>query len=121
MIFVLTHLSLIVGLVALGIGFLAMLFPNFMAEGFGLKKDPSSTSYIVSLGARDVFIGLVVLALYFYDEWILMTVITVGIAFVALVDFLVVFSKGDRSKSIPHVLGFFATTLYSIGLLLFMI
>ena len=57
--------SVIFSLVSIIIGVLAILKPNKMSKGFGIALDSDKTGYVISLGARDIFMGLVLL--YFYQ------------------------------------------------------
>jgi hypothetical protein len=114
----LQHFSILIGLSATLIGLLAMLKPKFMSEGFGIKVEGDALSYVVALGVRDIFIGLSVLALYVYKLWFMIGILSLLISLVALTDFLVVFKFGVKKTSILHLLGFFASLVYGVTMIL---
>ena len=82
--------TLLVGIVACLIGIGATLKPTFMSDGFGISVEGKATSYVVALGIRDLFIGVVFLHLFFTGQWAAVPIYCVALGVVAVSDFLVV-------------------------------
>ena len=111
------YMAPVVGITAVIIGVGAVLKPHQMAENFGISASGSASSYVVSLGIRDVFVGLTVLILYFNQAWRELGLIQFCIGLVAISDFLVVLKKGNKIISLIHLAGAFVVTAYGMWLL----
>jgi hypothetical protein len=92
------------GLVALIIGTGALLMPEAMSRKFGITARGPALPYVMATGTRDVFMGLTILLLYFYEQWRLLGVVLCFVGIVAVADFLVVFKNGDKKTSAVHFL-----------------
>lgn len=113
----LQYFALITGIMAILLGTVAMIFPTKMSEGFGIPTRNNTSGYVASLGARDVFVGLVVLMLYFNESWKMIAYTSFMISFVALIDFIVVLKKGNKKTSVAHLLGFLIFIVYGYFIL----
>jgi len=111
------YFNVLVGLVALCIGIGAIIKPQPMALKFGIAADVKALPYVVSLGIRDVFMGLSVLVLFLRSEWFSLGLIHLCLGLVAVSDFLVVFKNGVRKISYVHLLGAFVSFIYGAWLL----
>ena len=111
------YFSVLIGFGACFIGLLAIIKPEFMSSGFGIKVDGFAASYVVALGIRDLFIGLVVLLLYVNEAWSLIGYTSLLIAMVAFSDFIVVFKNGRKSASFVHLIGLLIALAYGFILL----
>jgi hypothetical protein len=112
------YFSLLVGLGALLIGIAAVLLPQKMSLKFGIAAQGPMLPYVVSTGIRDVFMGLVVLVLFFRGEWIPLGFVNLFLGLVAACDFWVVNKHGDKKVARVHALGFVIVVIYGAWLLL---
>ena len=111
----LNSFSLIIGLGVSFIGLLAISAPRFMSKNFGIPlDDKKALSYIVSLGIRDIFIGLTVFYLFFEKAWMTIAFVHFFISIVALSDFIVVMKHGDKNSYITHLTGLVISLLYGV-------
>lgn len=101
----LTCLAYAIGGVATLIGFLAMIFPEKMSEGFGIPIDGLGVHYVRALGVRDVFVGAVALLLGNAALWSQLGYVCIAIATVAASDFYTVLKYGRRLASLAHLAG----------------
>ena len=106
----------IIGIGTLTIGILAVFRPEPMSKKFGIAVSGSALPYVISTGARDVFIGLTVLILFFRQEWFTLGCINICIGIVAASDFLVVRKHGDIKTSGAHLFGFVIVVTFGIWL-----
>jgi hypothetical protein len=111
------YLSLLIGLSALFIGIAAVLFPQKMSLKFGIAASGPTLPYVVSTGVRDVFMGLVVLVLFFRSDWISLGFVNLFLGIVAVCDCLVVYKHGDRKTARIHAIGFVIVLIYGVWLL----
>lgn len=110
------YLALFVGIGTLLIGILAMLRPEPMSKKFGVTINGSGLPFVIATGARDVFIGLSVLMLFFFEDWIALGYIHLFIGFVAISDFFVVRKFGDKKNSLVHLFGALIVIYYGFWL-----
>ena len=110
------YFNLAVGIVALLIGVGAMIRPQLMSQKFGIAADSKTLPYVVSLGIRDVFMGLTVLLLFFLSEWFALGLVHICLGMVAVSDFIVVFKHGQRKTSWVHFAGAIASFVYGVWL-----
>lgn len=111
------YLAPIIGLGALTIGILAMLWPQKMSEKFGISVVGESLPYVISTGVRDVFIGLVVILLYKAQNWSVLGYVHFFIAVVAVSDFAVVIKHGVRKTALVHAFGAVLVSVYGFFLI----
>jgi hypothetical protein len=111
------YFNIPVALVALAIGLGAILRPQPMSEKFGILADKKAQPYVISLGIRDVFMGLSILILFFQSQWLSLGLIHLSLGIVAVSDFLVVFKHGIKKTSYVHLLGAIASFLYGVWLI----
>ncbi len=111
------HFNIPVAIVALLIGVGAILRPKTMSLKFGIEADAKALPYVVSLGIRDVFMGLTVLILYLLAEWFALGLVHICLGIVAVSDFVVVFKNGIRKTSLVHFAGAVVSFLYGAWLL----
>lgn len=90
-----------------------MLLPTKMSEGFGIAVSGAGVHYVRALGVRDVFVGLVVLLLGYYEQWTSLGYVCIAIAIVAASDFYTVFRYGQRQASFAHLAGFVLSLVFS--------
>ncbi len=114
---ILFYIAPIIGLGALTIGILAVLWPQPMSKKFGIAADGLTLPYVVSTGIRDIFIGLTVLILFYNRNWPLLGLINFCISIVAASDFLIVFRHGEKKTSFAHLFGVILVTAYGIWLI----
>lgn len=62
-------LSVVIGLFTTIIGISAVLKPKEMSKKFGIEASGMAIPYIMSTGIRDVFIGLIILVLFYFQHW----------------------------------------------------
>lgn len=110
---VMSFFGLSMGVVATLIGCLAALAPKKMSEGFGIPADDQGKHYVFALGARDIFVGIVVLVLWWQAQWQSLGYVCFAIAFVALCDFYIVFKNGVKKAAVTHLLGFVASFVFA--------
>ena len=60
------HLPLATGFITLLIGIAATAKPKEMSKKFGIAVSGEALPYVMSTGIRDVFMGLVVLILFYH-------------------------------------------------------
>ncbi len=110
------YFNVAVGFVALFIGLSAMIRPQAMSLKFGIAADAKALPYVVSLGIRDIFMGLTVLILFYQSEWFSLGLVHLCLGLVAACDFLVVFKNGFKKTSWVHLAGAIACFLYGAWL-----
>ncbi len=108
--------ALIIGLATLSIGILAVFKPKAMSKNFGIQATPPAFPFVVSMGIRDVFIGLVFLVLYFSEDWNALAYLSSAVGIVAMSDFFVVQKYGNKKVSRIHLFGAIAVFSYSAWL-----
>ena len=113
----LQYVALITGVLAILLGTVAIIFPTKMSEGFGIPISGSASAYVASLGVRDIFIGLIMLMLYFGEAWKMVSYTSFMISAVALVDFIVVYKNGIKKTSLTHLLGVIIFIIYGFLIL----
>lgn len=113
-----TYVAPIIGLTTILIGIGAMLKPQQMSGNFGIASTGSANPYIVSVGIRDIFMGLTVLILFFTNSWYELALVMFAIGLVAVSDFVVVRNHGDKKKSLVHLAGAFAVIVYGTCLMI---
>jgi len=111
------YFSLVVGFFALFIGIAAATRPKEMSKNFGIPVSGEALPYVVSTGIRDVFIGLIVLILFYFQTWTVLGVSYLCISIVAISDFLVVRKYGDKKVSLIHLGGAIVSVLYGAWLI----
>jgi hypothetical protein len=111
------YLNLAVGLVALLIGIGAILKPEPMSLKFGIAADAKARPYVVSLGIRDVFMGLSVLILFYLSLWFPLGLVHLCLGIVAVSDFIVVYRNGIIKTSLVHLAGALFSFLYGTWLI----
>lgn len=115
----LNYVALIIGIVTIGIGLLAMVLPKDMSKRFGIKVTGSGLSFVVATGARDVFMGFVMLILYTQKQMTLIAYVSMCIGAVAIIDFIQVLRHGDKKISAVHFVGAAIAIAYGVLLLKF--
>lgn len=111
------YFPLMIGFFTLVIGSLAILKPQMMSKNFGVIAKEEALPYVIATGARDVFIGLVVLIFFFLQmkQGLALCHLTIGL--VALSDFLVVRKFGDKKTAWVHLFGAVAVVAYGTWIL----
>jgi len=99
------YIALVIGLVTLLIGVGAVVRPALMSEKFGIKASGATLPYVIATGIRDVFIGLTILSLFYFQLWTAMGFIQISVGVVAVIDFMVVRKHGDPKTSLVHLFG----------------
>ena len=112
------YFPLIVGFFTLLIGIVATAKPEEMSKKFGIAVYGVALPYVMSTGIRDVFIGLIVLILFYLREWRALGAGHLCIGIVAISDFLVVRKYGDKKTSMTHLGGAVIVIAYGTWLLL---
>lgn len=112
------YIAPIIGLTTITIGIAAILKPQQMSVNFGIQSSGSANPYVMSVGIRDIFMGLTVLILYFHQSWAQLGLVQLCIGLVAMSDFLVVLKNGDKKASMTHLTGAIAVIGYGAWLLL---
>ena len=112
------YFPLAIGLLTLLIGILAVLNPEKMSKNFGIAVSGSALPYVVSTGIRDVFMGLIVLILFYLQAWNALGMSHLCLGIVAISDFIVVRKHGDKKASLVHISGAIAVIAYGAWLLL---
>lgn len=110
------YLAPIIGFITVLIGIGAVIKPEAMSKNFGISVSGSALPYVVSTGIRDVFMGLVILILCYYQYWSVIGATMICIAVVAVSDFLVVRRHGDKRTSLVHLFGAIVTIGYGAWL-----
>ncbi len=111
------YFPLIVGFVAILIGAAATIHPEKMSKKFGIAVNGAALPYVMSTGIRDVFIGLIVLVLFYLQAWSALGVGHLCIGMVAISDFLIVRKYGDKKTSMTHLAGAVVAIVYGVWLL----
>lgn len=111
------YFNIPVAIIALCIGFSALIKPQPMSLKFGILADSKALPYVMSLGIRDIFMGLTVLILFFKSEWLSLGLVHLCLGVVATCDFFVVFKNGVKKISYVHLLGAIASFFYGAWLL----
>lgn len=110
--YILFYLAPVMGIVAFLIGIAAMVKPELMAKKFGIAANKEALPYVVSTGIRDVFIGLVLIALFFSERWQTLGLSVLFVALVAVSDFVMVWKHGDKKMAWVHFSGAVTAALY---------
>ena len=113
----LQYVALITGVLAVLLGAIAMILPTKMSDSFGIPINGIASSYVSSLGVRDIFIGFVMLMLYFNEAWKIVAYTSFMISAVAFVDFIIVFKNGSKKKSLTHLVGVIIFIIYGFLIL----
>ncbi len=113
------YFNIPVALVALAIGLGAILKPQPMSLKIGIAADKAALPYVMSLGVRDVFMGLSILILFWLSEWFALGFIHLFLGLVAVCDFFVVFKYGVKKASYVHFLGAVFSFAYGAWLIYF--
>ncbi|AZZ36286.1 hypothetical protein CIK05_05605 [Bdellovibrio sp. qaytius] len=108
------YIAPLIGLITLAIGVAAMLKPEPMSKKFGVAVSGSALPYVISTGMRDIFMGLVVLLLFYRQETATLGVCMFFLSAVALSDFWIVFKHGDRKTSFVHLSAAVAAAGYGL-------
>ena len=112
------NFSLLMVLFTFGIGATATLAPQLMSKNFGIESTTDKTlPWVVSVGMRDVFMGLVIVILYSSQLWVEMAWAHFALAVVAISDFIVVYRHGNRLFCLTHLAGAIAVIAYGAILL----
>lgn len=111
------YIAPVIGLVTTLIGIAAVLKPEPMSKKFGIAARGSALPYVVSTGIRDVFIGLSILTLVYFEQWLALGFINLFVGIVAISDFLVVIRNGDKKTSVVHLAGALIVITYGVWLL----
>jgi len=105
-----------VGAVVIGIA--AIMLPAKASKAFGLEtQDEKTKAYVRALGARDIFIGLVIFVLYWHNEQKLLGWTCLFTTIVAATDFYITNTKGSRLLSLAHLSGVVLFAIYGIALI----
>lgn len=115
--YIIFYLAPVMGIVAFLIGAAAVIKPDFMSKKFGIAASSEALPYVVSTGIRDVFIGLVIIALFFAEQIQTLSLSILFVSLVALSDFVMVRKHGDRKMSWIHLSGALIAGLYGTFLL----
>jgi hypothetical protein len=99
------------------IGVAATAKPEAMSKKFGITVSGVALPYVMSTGIRDVFIGLIVLILFYLQDWTALGAGHLCIGIVAISDFLVVRKYGDKKTSLIHLGGAVVVFAYGAWLL----
>ncbi len=113
-----TWLAPIMGFVTILIGVFAIVSPQKASKTFGLEAQAPALPWVIATGARDIFIGLIVLILWWSEMYHLLGLATLSIAVVAITDFTVTRKSGNRRESYIHLVGAIAVIVYGTLLLL---
>jgi hypothetical protein len=109
----LIYLSVLVGLAALVVGLSALFFPEKSSAGFGVKTaHPDALVYVRATGARDVFIGLIFLFLFWRKDFGALSIVSFCTAFVSFSDFWITRLPGEKKKSLFHLIATVAAVGY---------
>ncbi len=111
------YLAPLIGLTTVAIGVGAILRPQHMSGNFGIVASGTANPYVVSVGIRDIFMGFVILNLYFNQLWNELSFVLFCVGMVAISDFLVVHRNGSKKTALVHLLGAIAVTSYGAWLL----
>lgn len=111
------YFPLVIGFLTLLIGIAATVKPKEMSKNFGIAVDGLALPFVVSTGIRDVFIGLVILVLFYLQAWKALGAAHLCIGIVAISDFLVVRKFGDKKASLIHFAGAVIVIVYGAWLL----
>lgn len=115
---ILYYFPLVVGVTTLLIGIAATVKPQEMSKKFGIAVSGSALPYVISTGIRDVFMGLVVLILFYIQSRTALAASHLCLGIVAISDFVVVRKYGDKKMSLIHVGGAVAVIAYGVAILL---
>lgn len=113
----LIYLAPLIGVMTLLIGVAAVLSPQKMSVKFGIAADGATLPYVISAGIRDVFMGIAVLVLFYFQAWMPLGLIHLALGIVAISDFAVVRKHGDRKTSLVHILGAIVVVLFGLWLI----
>lgn len=113
-----THFfPLVIGFFTLFIGIAATFSPERMSKNFGIVVKGEALPYVTSTGIRDVFIGLIVLLLFYFGLSKALGLCHLFIGIVAISDFLVVRKYGNKKMSFIHLGGALIVIAYGSWLL----
>ena len=114
----LSILTVAIGVAAIAIGAFAMLLPRRAAAVFGIAAAGSALAFVRSMGARDVFIGVLLLLVWRSGEARLLGGLYLTTALISGTDFLVVFANGSRRVALTHGVGCLAGVVLGLWFLL---
>ncbi|MBC7420591.1 MAG: DUF4267 domain-containing protein [Bdellovibrio sp.] len=109
---ILSFIPAMAGLVALIIGLLAVITPAKASKGFGIEASGPALHYVVATGVRDIFIGLIMLVLYWHGDTKIIGACFICIAVVAIADFTLTFKHGSKKQSVVHAAGAIFSIIY---------
>lgn len=115
--FIVHYFPLVIGLLTLFIGIAATVMPEVMSNKFGIAATGVALPYVMSTGIRDVFIGLIILILFYLQDWTALGAGHLCIGIVAISDFLVVRKYGDKKTSLIHLGGAMFVIAFGVWLL----
>ena len=116
---ILHHFSPIIALFTLIIGFFAIFKPKPMAKNFGVPVGADAYPFVIATGVRDIFMGTVILILYFLGQWYAIALVSFSLTLVAVSDFVIVQKYGIKKNSWTHFLGALGTLIYGLFLLVY--
>lgn len=98
-----TYLVPVFAAVSLIIGIAAMIAPAKMSRVFGIAVDGKAAALVVGMGVRDIFIGGIILILYFMDLLIPIGWSLLLLGLISLSDFWCVRKYGSKPISWTHL------------------
>lgn len=117
--FVLTNFAAVIGGSLIGIGLSAMVFPKWAATMFGINAPGTGLHYVTAAGVRDVFIGHVILLVWWAGYRGLLGNIIMSTAVISTTDVYLTYKYGTKSRVLIHAFGTVAVLVYGYLLLRF--
>lgn len=108
---------LLIGIGAILIGLAAVALPQRASQSFGIKVYSEALPYVQATGARDIFLGITLLILYWRNDFLTAGYVCVAIACVSIVDAYVTWRNGSKPHSLFHVAGTVGVVAYGIWLI----
>jgi hypothetical protein len=103
----------VIGIVPIGIGFLAAFRPQMMSKNFGVEVSGPSTAFVRCTGIRDIFLGIAILVPILWQDRDQLLVILLATGLVAVGDFMIVRAAGDKNKSWIHFISALAIFIFA--------
>jgi hypothetical protein len=101
------------------IGISGVFLPVKMSKKFGIqiRDGESGIPYVSASAVRDLALGLIVFALLATGNLQMTGIASLCMTPIALCDFYVVFTRGDRPTSLMHLMGAIGLVAYGIWIL----
>jgi len=106
-----------IGLGAVVIGTAAVIMPAKASKSFGIEVHGEALPYVQATGARDIFLGITLLILFWRHEVLTAGYVCLAIAIVSIVDAFVTWKNGSKPHTLVHIGGTILVLAYGAWLI----